>query len=67
MHWHGEVASELFGKRIARGVAFADNRPNTEAGAEGLDARELPRIVELREPIDRNNRFRLGTDLTCQL
>ncbi len=30
MHRHGEIASELFGERIAYGGAFGHNRPDTE-------------------------------------
>ena len=63
MHWHGEVASELFGERIAYSVAFGDDRPDTEAGPEGLDACELPVIVQFDEPVRGDNRFRLSGEI----
>ena len=63
MHRHGEIAPELFSERIPYGVALGDNRPDTEPGAEGLDACNLPGIVELHEPIERDNRLRLGGEI----
>src|SRR6516165_1238703 len=54
---------QLFRKGIPCGVAFGDDRPDTEAAAEGLDARELPMIVELHEPIHCDDRLRLSGDI----
>ena len=51
MHRHGEIAPELFSERIPYGVALGDNRPDTEPGAEGLDACELPVISRTTQAV----------------